>query len=510
MDNKRLRELAEAMEKQRKEMGASDESPLLFTLLKEKMGEPKGMAAGGYVRMADIMEQENAEKQALEAAQMAKEQEAVRQQQMQEAEAMNAFARAKAQQEGQMLYNNALQNPSDSIATTQAAAKPADLFQRVSSQMNNQVSKGNLDPEQQAVRNLASKGKGAVGAVRQLPEAEKPGQPSSAYGESLGDDMLHNAQDGANLLRLTGGLANAGSTIGAALSRGAAKPVEIGNDVIKNADQGVKDIMQRREAKDKDAARQKVMMELDNEKLASDPNSNISKSLRDGLKMVMPGLNIPENTSAQTLRNMGVNMGTLVTAKLAADARVDAARERAALAKEKSDDKKEKDARLSDKQTASVTEFDDSVDKMQNAIGLLGNKSSWVGQVDGRIPDMLVGSDQAAFRAAVGRMKDAYRKLVTGAGASNLEIARLESRIPSETDTYKNFMAKANEFIKEVKKAKSTYLNNYEKQGKNVKNFREGDDPGNQKSTTSNSTPNEKVIGGKRYKKVEGGWEEIE
>lgn len=350
--------------------------------------------------------------------------------------------------------------------------RTASLFDRVSSQMQNQANKGNLSPPEQATRSLASTGEGANPALRQAVPSE-PAKPSSSYGQGLDDASLKEAQKQADLIRLMGGLSNAGSTIGAAASRGTLPAKQIGDELIKGADQGVKDISLRREAKDKESAREKMLMELDNEKLASDPSSNISKSLRDGLKIVMPGLNIPENTSAQTLRNMGVNLSTIISAKLAADARVDASRERMSLAKEKADEKKTEKEKLSDKQVTGIAEFDDSVDKMQNAVSMLGGKSGWVGPADGRIPDMFVGDDQVAFRSAVGRMKDAYRKLVTGAGASNLEIARLESRIPSENDTLANFKAKANEFIKEVKKAKSTYLNNYEKQGKNVKNFRD-------------------------------------
>ena len=103
---------------------------------------------------------------------------------------------------------------------------------------------------------------------------------------------------------------------------------------------------------------------------------------------------------------------------------------------------------------------------------MLGDKSDWVGSVDARIPDLLIGSDQVAFRSAVGRMSDAYRKLITGAGASNLEIQKLESRLPQPTDTFANFQSKAKSFIKEVERARTQHLSNLQKVGKNVEPFK--------------------------------------
>ena len=158
--------------------------------------------------------------------------------------------------------------------------------------------------------------------------------------------------------------------------------------------------------------------------------------------------------------------------------------------------RKEQAARLSDKQVESVNEFDDSLNKMQDALSQLGNKTEWVGSVDARIPDMFVGNDQVAFRSAVGRMEDAYRKLITGAGASNKELSRLASRLPSTTDTYKDFVSKAKNFVSEVQKAKSTHLSNFEKQGKNVEAWKVP------------QAPETKIVNGKTYIKVHGGWQE--
>ena len=97
--------------------------------------------------------------------------------------------------------------------------------------------------------------------------------------------------------------------------------------------------------------------------------------------------------------------------------------------------------------------------------------------IDSKIPDLMVGSDQVGFRSAVGRMSDAYRKLITGAGASNAELARLESRMPSLSDAPEDFKAKAKSFMEELKKAKGQHLENYKKSGKNTKQFESSEAP---------------------------------
>ena len=136
------------------------------------------------------------------------------------------------------------------------------------------------------------------------------------------------------------------------------------------------------------------------------------------------------------------------------------------------DDKQAKEAKLSDKQIESFTDIDNAASDLNNILAGLGKNSNWTGSIDGRIPDFLVGEDQAAWRSAIGKYKDAYRKAITGAGASTQEMARLESRLPSETDTFENFKAKAQEAQKELARRKEVLASNLEKGGKNVANFK--------------------------------------
>lgn len=135
-------------------------------------------------------------------------------------------------------------------------------------------------------------------------------------------------------------------------------------------------------------------------------------------------------------------------------------------------DKKENEAKLSEKQVGALTDLDEAKSDLNNLLVGLGNNSEWTGPVDGRTPDMLVGADQVAWRSALGKYKDAYRKAVTGAGAGPGEIAILEKRLPSETDTLEAFKAKAHEAENEIERRRNTALSNMEKSGKNVTQFK--------------------------------------
>jgi len=140
-------------------------------------------------------------------------------------------------------------------------------------------------------------------------------------------------------------------------------------------------------------------------------------------------------------------------------------------------DRLAKEAKPSDKQIEAFTDLDNAGSDLKNILGTLGSNKGWTGPVDGNIPNLLVGEDQAAWRSAIGKYKDAYRKAITGAGASASEMARLETRLPSETDTYETFVAKAKEAEKEIARRKEVLANNLTKGGKDVSKFRESQVP---------------------------------
>jgi hypothetical protein len=296
----------------------------------------------------------------------------------------------------------------------------------------------------------------------------------SPYGDDLSDAALAQAQQAGENQRMTAGFLRAGNTLGQALTNGRVKADNsFAEQMEKQAGQDVTDIVNRREAKDKDLNRQKNLMELSNAEEMNKADSPVSISVREGLKQLFPKIKIPDNVSAQQLVNMGINFGTLIAAKENADARREAFAQRAQDRADLLELKKEEKAKLEPKQSEKVNEFETSIDSMRNAISLLGNNSNWVGLVDGAVPDKVVSGDQTAFRAAIGMMADAYRQLITGAGASDKEIIRLAGRLPNEYDTYDQFQKKAKQFIDTVERGRSRYVNNLEKLGKNVSQYKQ-------------------------------------
>jgi hypothetical protein len=135
----------------------------------------------------------------------------------------------------------------------------------------------------------------------------------------------------------------------------------------------------------------------------------------------------------------------------------------------RSAEKREEKSKLSEKQLGDVSQYDDSITALQDMLN--SAKPEYVGAMDGRLPDWSRGGDEAAFRSRVGRYSDAYRKLITGAGASAQELKRLENRLPGTTDTYENFTAKAKGLLAETQKAKARHLSNLQYAGKNVADY---------------------------------------
>ncbi len=100
-------------------------------------------------------------------------------------------------------------------------------------------------------------------------------------------------------------------------------------------------------------------------------------------------------------------------------------------------------------------------------------KPEFIGAIDGRIHKSLISPANAEFRAKMGRMNAAYRKAITGLTASEQEREELMELLPTETDTFGNFIAKAKGLDVELDQKRRLLLGNYEKSGKFVDTFRE-------------------------------------
>jgi hypothetical protein len=142
--------------------------------------------------------------------------------------------------------------------------------------------------------------------------------PESVTGEETDYlKMLMGAQQSDNQLRFVNNLLRAGTTIGAAIAGG--KPDYSGVDALEKQISGtlqVKDLMKTEAAQ----------RQLDDENALRDPNSSISKNLRDLLAKA--GYPADKNISAKNLKDMGVNIYNLLgqrqAAEIAAESRRDA------------------------------------------------------------------------------------------------------------------------------------------------------------------------------------------
>jgi hypothetical protein len=390
--------------------------------------------------------------------------------------------------EGQALQDEMAINPGP-VATTGLNPNnpgPEDvrnksLFERVSAQMQKQQGDGNLpssggNPEMSRKLAAVSKLAGVPAPTPEAPLVQEPAKPADPYGDDLGDKALVDAQAKAKRDRALAGFLRAGNTFGNAVTKGALKvDNSFADNFEKQAGQGVTDINDRRTAKDKELARQKTLAEMSDESAMRDVNSPVSKSIREGLQNLFPNMKLPDNVSAKQLKDLGINYGTLVAAKESADARREAAAQRASDKDETRKDKLEKQAQLSDKQVTTVAEYDkplkmlDSIiaDKTNFDTGPLAGRwntmASWVGMDD---------SKKSGFRSDVGDALAQYIKGISGAAVSESERRALLANLPTMNDNDKTFTEKARRTKERLTQLREIEVGLMEKQGKNVKNFK--------------------------------------
>lgn len=235
-----------------------------------------------------------------------------------------------------------------------APSAPSSLFGDVSSKLQQKAASGDIstapapssdDSEEDDTPQVKSLTPSTNVPIAKNTPVVPPVAPTSTspYGAGLDDTALQGAQKQSNFMRLLGGLMNTGSTVSAALSRGNAKDLEVGKDVIANADMGEKNILQRREIADKDLARQKNLYDVATDKEKSDPSSSVSQMARDLMKIQSQkaGLNLPigDNMSLNQLEKIFPRIESYFS-------HVDATEARKALASDKQDTKnKEQDSK---------------------------------------------------------------------------------------------------------------------------------------------------------------------
>jgi hypothetical protein len=114
----------------------------------------------------------------------------------------------------------------------------------------------------------------------------------------------------------------------------------------------------------------------------------------------------------------------------------------------------------------------DLLKRMESGEALIPG-ASFVGPMSGRT-DTVLNPDKAAFQADLGRFFDAYRQAVTGAGASEKEIERLETRMPQPTDTAGVFKRKMEYLLKYAQDKKNVQIKNWGLTGRDVGGLLQG------------------------------------
>lgn len=167
-------------------------------------------------------------------------------------------------------------------------------------------------------------------------------------------------------------------------------------------------------------------------------------------------------------------------------------------------DKLDKEAKPSEKQVKEFTDFDNALDsvrsiragKTQQDTGPLSSMQSDIAQKLG-----IDNADKSAFKAQVGEQLASYIKSISGAAVSDQERAFLLKNIPSLSDNDDTFNKKLDTLEARLEMNRNNHLKNTTKMGKNVKEFER--EPNSQQTDT-------KQMNGKTYKKVAGGWMEVQ
>lgn len=116
-------------------------------------------------------------------------------------------------------------------------------------------------------------------------------------------------------------------------------------------------------------------------------------------------------------------------------------------------------------QQKEIEQYNDAIKEAQTVVQLLGKNTNYVGPADALKLNMFLGKGHAAFRQQLGLLMDPYRSKVTGQAAADKELARIEGRLPKESDKFENFGSKAENYIRYMQEARDRRLQTYQNQG---------------------------------------------
>lgn len=164
----------------------------------------------------------------------------------------------------------------------------------------------------------------------------------------------------------------------------------------------------------------------------------------------------------------------------------------------------EKATKLSDKQTKEIEGLDNvlsSLNEVENAkTGVNTGRYAAAGQkaVD-LIPGMEADQNFVALRQMSGTQLFDYVKEQSGVSYSVKELEELKNNMPNVEDDDKTFITKLNTVRKIVERKKQNKLGAFEKQGKNVKEFKQ--EPSAKKAAAGDIV----TVKGKKYRVAEDG-----
>lgn len=238
--------------------------------------------------------------------------------------------------------------------------------------------------------------------------------------------------------------------------------------MFKNADRNLSDVQAKRKNEQEKLENKLGKLKLGQAEQMQDPKSEVSAQYRQFAKNL--GINVSDSASAASMEKLAPLYEKYMAMKEASASR-NLQRELAQSSKEQiREDKKEKEAKLSDKQVQTMKDFEEAQQTLEDLKA--GFKPGYVGPLDQYRPDFLSSPDQSVYSKLLGRYKDAYRKAITGAGASSKEIEMLESRLPNLGQKEENYTANLAQAEKEASAKKENFLKLLEKQGKKVDEFK--------------------------------------
>lgn len=131
----------------------------------------------------------------------------------------------------------------------------------------------------------------APGEFTRQPASDVASLVNSIYGKDLSDDALKSAQQDASSRRMLANILSASEDIGHAISR-SNQPLDktFYNNMLKQADQPVENIKERRKAKDQEIGRKADLMKLKDAEDDRNPDSEASEQLRKIWSSVVPNV----------------------------------------------------------------------------------------------------------------------------------------------------------------------------------------------------------------------------